>query len=372
MKIQEIAIGYIDIPLRTPFVTALRRVESVRDLLVRVTADDGTEGYGEAPPTAVITGDTKESIEAAVRGYLAPAVIGMDLFDRRSVDHVMARMEASIAKNTSAKAALDIALYDLYARGLGMPLYQVLGGPAVPAVPETDITISVGDTEKMVEDALQAVGRGFHILKVKVGKGGSKDIERMKEIRRAVGEEITLRVDANQGWTAAEAVVTIRAFEDALLHVALVEQPVSCHDFKGLKQVTASVETPILADESVFSCEDAARLLEEHAADMINIKLMKTGGIHQALRICDLADQYETTCMVGCMLESKVSVSAGAHLAAARSCVTMTDLDGPSLCAEDPYEGGPVFNGPDILLTNESGIGISRVPAEFETIARAR
>ncbi len=372
MRIQEIAIGYITIPLRTPFVTSLRRVETVNDLLVRVTASDGTVGYGEAPPTAVITGDTRESIEAAIRGYLAPAVIGMDLSDKKALEEVMARMDASIAKNTSAKAALDIALYDLYARGLNLPLYQVLGGSAVPARLESDVTISVDDTEKMVRDALRAVDQGFRILKVKVGKGGAKDMERMREIRRAVGLDVALRVDANQGWTVAEAVVTIRAFEDALLSVELVEQPVSCHDFKGLKQVTASVETPILADESVFSAEDAERLLEEHAADMINIKLMKTGGIHQALRICDLADQYHVTCMVGCMLESKVSVSAGAHLAAAKSCVTMTDLDGPSLCAEDPYEGGPVFDGPQILLTSESGIGISKVPVQFETIERGK
>ncbi len=371
MKIQDISIGYIDIPLVTPFQTALRRVESVHDLIVRLTSEDGTVGYGEAPPTAVITGETTESIEAAIRCYLAPAVIGMDLCDDASIEALMARMEKVLAKNSSAKAAMDIAVYDLYARLMGRPLYQLLGGKEdEKAELETDITISVDETAKMVKDSLKAVDEGFRILKIKVGKGGAKDVERIRKIRRAVGPKAELRVDANQGWTVDEAVSTIRAMEDEDLGIALVEQPVSCHDFYGLKKVTDLVDTPILADESVFSPEDAERLLKEHAADLINIKLMKTGGIYQALRICDLAESYGIKCMMGSMLESKVSVSAGAHLAAAKDCITMADLDGPSLCRTDPYKGGPVFDGPHILLTDEPGVGISEVPVKFESIAQ--
>lgn len=293
MKIQEIAIGTIRIPLVTPFRTALRTVDSINDLIVKITADDGSVGFGEAPPTAVITGDTKESIEAAIRGYLAPAVVGMELQD---LDEMMRRMEKAIAKNTSAKAAMDIALYDLYAKMLGKPLYRVLAEESsneactqnafcTGAELETDITISVDETEKMVSDSLRAVADGFGILKVKVGKGGEKDVERVRAIRQAVGPDVILRIDANQGWTKEEAIATIRAMEDANLGIELVEQPVSYHDFHGLQSVTKAVDTPILADESVFSYEDAQRIIEEHAADLINIKLMKTGGIHQALRI---------------------------------------------------------------------------------------
>ncbi|MCD7767124.1 MAG: dipeptide epimerase [Lachnospiraceae bacterium] len=407
MKIEKIELGYVHIPLITPFRTALRTVDGINDLIVRITAEDGSFGFGEAPPTAVITGDTKESIEAAIRGYIAPSIIGMDLLD---LDEVMRKMEKSIAKNTSAKAAVDIALYDLYAKQMGMPLYRVLsgaqgsrmsepnkpggaaakaesygrpGGEAAKAESgepisaaakaeadgapelETDITISVDETGKMVRDSLRAVADGFRILKVKVGKGGKKDVERVREIRRAVGPEAILRIDANQGWSAEEAISTIRAMEEEGLKIELVEQPVSCHDFRGLQRVTKAVDTPILADESVFSYEDAERIIEEHAADYINIKLMKTGGIHQAMRICDLADRYQINCMIGCMLESKVSVSAGAHLAAARSCITMADLDGPSLCAGDPYEGGPVYSGPKIYLNEDAGIGIRTVPVNL-------
>ena len=368
MKIKSISLGYIDIPLVTPFKTALRTVNSVNDLIVKIETEDGAFGYGEAPPTAVITGDTKESIEATVRGYIAPAIIGMDLDD---LDAVMKKMEKSIAKNTSAKAAVDIALYDLYAKRRNMPLFRLLSenDPAQTKTRlETDLTISVNDTDEMVRDSLRAAAQGFRILKVKVGKGGSKDVERIREIRRAVGPGIVIRVDANQGWKKEEAVRTIRAMEDAALDVELVEQPVSGHDFKGLKYVTEHVNTPILADEAVFSVEDAERIIEERAADLINIKLMKTGGIHNAQKICDIAQKNEIRCMIGCMLESKVAVSAGAHLAAARSCVTMADLDGPSLCSIDPYEGGPVYQGPEILLTEEKGIGIAKVPVLFEEV----
>ena len=368
MKLKEIAIGCIEIPLVTPFKTALRTVNSVNDLIVKVTAEDGTEGYGEAPPTAVITGDTKESIEAAIRYYIAPSITGMDLDDLPSI---MAKMEKCLAKNTTAKAAVDIALYDLYAKLQKKPLFRLLGEKDPSAVKtelETDITISVNDTDEMVRDSVKAVGEGFRVLKVKVGKGGEKDVERIREIRKAVGKDVVIRVDANQGWTREEAVSTITAMEDAGLGIELVEQPVSYHDFKGMQYVTAHVQTPILADESVFSYEDGVRVMEEHGADLVNIKLMKTGGIHEAVKICDAADRFGIKCMIGCMLESKVSVSAGVHLAAARSCVTMADLDGPSLCKVDPYEGGPVYQGPKILLSEDYGIWITKVPVKFERI----
>lgn len=369
MHIRQISIGYISIPLATPFRTALRMVDRVNDLIVRVDTDNGLTGFGEAPPTAVITGDTKESIEAAIRGYIAPALAGADLSDAQEV---FARMDRSIAKNTSAKAAVDMAVYDLLAKEAYLPLFRYLGSGEKEALKTeltTDLTISVNEPEEMAEDARRAVGLGFTVLKVKVGKGGEKDVQRIRAVREAVGSGIWLRVDANQGWTLEEAVQTIRMMEDAGLDIELVEQPVSCHDFKALKQVTQSVETPILADESVFSVEDAQRIIEEHAADRINIKLMKTGGIHNALRICDLAKENGVECMAGCMLESAVSVSAAAHLAAARGVITMCDLDGPSLCAQNPYQGGPVYDGPKIYLPETPGIGISgKMPVRFEQV----
>ena len=357
MKIAKIETAEIRIPLRTPFKTALRTVDSVHDLLVRVTADDGSVGYGEAPPTAVITGDTLGSIRCALEEFIAPALLGREVED---LDGTMTALERCMVKNTSAKAAVDMAVFDLYAQSCGKPLYKVLGGARSQI--ETDLTISVNATPEMVRDAQEAVARGFRILKIKVGKEGLADIQRLKAIRQAVGPLITIRVDANQCWEAKQAVRIITGMEDAGVDAELIEQPVPAHDVDGLAYITSRVSTPILADEAVFSPADALSILQRHAADYLNIKLMKTGGIWQALKICSAAEVYGAKCMVGCMLESKLAVSAAAHLAAARGVVTMVDLDGPSLCSTDPYTGGPLYEEGRILMNETPGIGITGVP----------
>ena len=200
-----------------------------------------------------------------------------------------------------------------------------------------------------------------------MGREGLKDVERIEEIRKAVGPKIALRVDANQGWSAKEAVRIIRAMEDKNLDIDLVEQPVNAHDLMGMKLVTGAVYTPILADESVFSAEDAVTIIRERAADLINIKLMKTGGIWGALKICSIAETFGVECMIGCMLESKLAVTAGAHLAAAKSIITRADLDGPSLCKVDLFEGGPQFLENRIVMTDAPGLGITGIPASFES-----
>ena len=359
MRIQDIQIGRISLPLRHPFKTALRTVNAVDDVVVRVVGDDGQMGYGEAPPTAVITGDTIGSIECAVRDFIKPALVGMEI---ENLDGVMKKLHGCILKNTSAKAAVDMALYDLWGKRLGAPVYRLLGGARTSF--QTDLTISVNPIDEMVRDSLEAVGRGYSILKIKVGKEGKKDVERIAAIRQAVGPEVRIRVDANQGWECKQSVAIISAMEDAGLDIDLVEQPVGAHDLAGMKYVTSRVQTPILADESVFSAQDAVTIIQEGAADLINIKLMKTGGIHEALKICDVAELYGVECMIGCMLESRLSVAAAAHLAAGRGIITRADLDGPSLCSVDPYTGGPVFDEATISMSADPGIGVGDVPCE--------
>ena len=198
-------------------------------------------------PTAVITGDTLGSIECAIRDFIRPALIGMEV---ENLDGVMRKLHGCIVKNTSAKAAVDMAVYDLYGKRFGAPLYQLLGGARRSF--ETDLTISVNPIEEMVRDSLEAVDRGYHTLKIKVGKEGLRDIERIAAIREAVGPDIRIRVDANQGWTAKQSIAIITAMEDKGLGIELVEQPVPAHDLDGLTAVTRAVQTPILADEAVL------------------------------------------------------------------------------------------------------------------------
>lgn len=357
MIIKDIEIGEIFIPLAKPFKTALRTVLNVEDIVIKIVTDTEQVGFGEAPPTAVITGDTKGSIITAIRDFIKPAIVGMEI---DNLDGIFRKLNTCIMKNTSAKAAVDMAVYDLYAKQYQTPLYKLLGGNKTEV--ETDITISVNPISQMVADSLEAVQRGYKILKIKVGKEGLKDVERIAAIREAIGPDIKIRVDANQGWNAKQSVQIIRAMEDKGLDIELVEQPVPAHDIKGMQFVTSHVATPILADESVFTAEDAIHIIQSGAADLINIKLMKTGGIYNALKICDIAELYGVECMIGCMLEGKLSVSAAAHLAAAKGVITKADLDGPSLCKVDPFIGGPIYEESLIRMNDKPGIGIETVP----------
>ena len=356
MKITEVRLGLISVPLRVPFKTALRSVSSVEDVIVEIHTDTGAVGYGEAPPTGVITGDTTGAIIGAIRDHIAKTIIGRDVDD---FEDLMIALNACIQKNTSAKAALDMAVYDLYGQLYGAPLWRLLGGCRREL--ETDITISANDVDTMVQDSIRAVEEGYRILKVKVGRDSAGDLERLRRIRESVPSGTRLRVDANQGWKPKEAVRMIRMMEDQGLDIELVEQPVRAGDPGGLKFVTDHVLTDILADEAVFSLQDAVEIIRTRAADLINIKLMKTGGIYNALTLCKLAEAYGVGCMIGCMLEGGIAVSAAAHFAGAMQNVRLADLDGPALGRYDPVEGGASFCGRTIRLGDAPGLGIRKV-----------
>lgn len=356
MKITEINIGKISVPLRTPFKTALRTVNSVEDIIVEIKTDTGNIGYGESAPTGVITGDTTKAIIGAIEDHIKKTIIGMDI---ENLEEILISLNTCVLKNTSAKAAVDIAIYDLYGQLYNAPVYKLLGGYRKEIT--TDITISVNEPEEMAKDGLDAINRGYDTLKIKVGKDSYKDLERIKAIRKAVGYDINLRIDANQGWKPKEAVKILRSMEDEGLNIEFVEQPVIAHDIEGLKFVTDNISIPVLADESIFSPRDALNILQNRAADFINIKLMKTGGIYNALKICSLAQIYGVECMIGCMLEAKVSVNAAVHLACAKSIITKIDLDGPVLCSEDPVNGGVIFDNRNISVSNEPGFGVKSI-----------
>ena len=357
MKITHIRFGMLRVPLKTAFKTALRTVEQVEDVVVMVHTDTGHVGHGSAPATAVITGDTHGSIMHAIRHYIAPRLVGEDIANLNRITHAV---QASMEKNTSAKAAVEIAVYDLWAQLHGAPLYQLLGG-GEPAI-TTDITISVDDIDKMVADSLAALDRGFKSLKIKVGKDIGVDIERTKAIHAAVAGRAQLRLDANQGWTAKQAVYALQTLEDAGVELELVEQPVKAHDLEGLRYVTERVHTPVMADESVFGPMDVIELIRMRAADIVNIKLMKTGGISNAVKIADICGLYGVDCMIGCMLESSIGVAAAVHLAVAKSdVISKVDLDGPSLCRYDPVTSGVLFNDSKISITGAPGLGIRAI-----------
>ncbi|WP_407352078.1 dipeptide epimerase [Luteimonas sp. R10] len=357
MKITQIRLDKLRVPLKTPFKTALRTVDAVEDIIVSVQTDSGHVGYGEAAATAVITGDTHGSIIEAIDKLIAPRLVGREIAD---LNRILQLIHGAAERNTSAKAAVEIAVYDLWGQLYDAPLYRMLGG-GDPVI-TTDITISMDYIDKMVADSLAAVDRGFESLKIKVGREIGVDLERIKAIYTAVEGRALLRLDANQGWNAKQAVYAIRTLEDAGVQLELVEQPVKARDLAGLKYVTERVHTPIMADESVFGPAEVIDLLRMHAADIINIKLMKTGGISNAIRIADIAALYGVECMIGCMIESSISVAAAVHVAVAKAdTIRKIDLDGPSLCDFNPVDGGVVFNESEISIGDAPGLGIRAI-----------
>ena len=356
MKITKVRLGRISVPLRVPFKTALRTVNSVEDVIVEIHTDTGHIGYGEAPPTGVITGDTTGAIIGAIQDHIGKLILGREVDE---FEDLLQLVQKSMVHNSSAKAAVDMALWDLYGQLYNIPVHKLMGGSKKQIV--TDLTISVNDPEVMVKDALDAVARGYDCLKMKVGVSPELDVARLSAVRKAVGNDITIRIDANQAWTPKQAVKILNSMQDQGLDIELVEQPVKAHDFEGLKYVTERSYVPVLADESVFSPEDAMTIMKMGAADLINIKLMKCGGLYNALKIASAAEVFGVECMIGCMLEAKIAVNAAVHLACAKNIITKVDLDGPVLCSEDPILGGAVFNEKIITVSDEPGLGIKGI-----------
>ena len=362
MKITKVRLGRISVPLRTPFKTALRTVNSVEDVIVEIHTDCGAVGYGEAPPTGAITGGITGAIIGAIQDHIAKTIIGRDVDE---FETLLQSVQKCVVKNSSAKAAVDMALWDLYGQLYNIPVYKLLGGARKNIV--TDITISVNDPETMVKDALIAVERGYDCLKMKVGVNPALDVARLSAVRNAVGKDIVIRIDANQAWQPKEAVKILNKMQDQGLDIELVEQPVKAHDFEGLKYVTERSYVPVLADEAVFSPEDAMTIMKMGAADLINIKLMKCGGLYNALKIASAAEVFGVECMIGCMLEAKISVNAAVQLACAKNIITKVDLDGPVLCSEDPILGGALFEEKRITVSDEPGLGIKGIEPGYLT-----
>ena len=352
-------LGFRQFFLR-PDVFGLRRVVYLLGMIVLALQDllfllhrllfTGDSVQGLLMLAILLREENKQVVDLRHRGLHRRAVLRFDLLQT---------VQKCIVKNTSAKAAVDIALWDLYGQLYGIPVYKLMGGARKHIV--TDITISVNDPEEMARDAVSAVERGYDCLKVKVGADPTLDVARLAAVRQAVGNDVCIRIDANQAWQPKEAVRILNQMQERGLALEFVEQPVKAHDLAGMKYVTERSYVPVLADESVFSPEDALKIMQMGAADMVNIKLMKCGGLYNALKIVSAAEVYGVECMIGCMLEAKISVNAAVELACAKKIITRIDLDGPVLCSEDPIIGGAVFNEKNITVSDGPGLGIKGV-----------
>ncbi|MBT4290426.1 MAG: dipeptide epimerase [Deltaproteobacteria bacterium] len=360
MKILDIRTGFLSIPMKKPFKTALRTVDKIENIVVVIKTDTDSVGYGDAAPTAVITGDTVQSIQGAI-SHIRQHLIGQEI---QNLELVCQIIRTAIVGNTSAKAALDMAVYDLWGKLHHAPLFRLLGGFRNELI--TDYTISIDTPEKMAAESLEMVGKGFSILKTKVGGNIQTDIQRLKAIRNAVGPDIKIRVDANQGWRPKEAVYALQQLQVEGVHLELMEQPVNRKDFIGMQFICKHSHTPVFADESAFSPEDVQQLIQMKAADGINIKLMKCGGIHEALKITALIETAGLKGMVGSMMEGPIGVTAITHLAMAKSVISSFDLDAPLFLKENPFSGGIRYTDSKVQLTDLPGLGVYNIEAHLQ------
>jgi L-alanine-DL-glutamate epimerase-like enolase superfamily enzyme len=353
MKIEDINIHPVSIPLKEPFRISYGTTESADNVLIGLETDNGLVGYGEAAPSSLVTGEIRDHIVSGL-GFIKAILVGRDPFD---ISRIEVDIERAMKGNYGMKAAIDMALLDVMGKAVETPVYNLLGRYRTEF--RTDLTIGIKDPRDMAEDAVRIVERGFDTIKVKVGTGLAQDIARIKEIRDAVGNTIRIRADANQGWGPKDAVKAIR--EMARYELELIEQPVPWWDIKGLKWVRDHVDIPIMADESAHSPQDALRLIEQDAVDMINIKLMKCGGIRNGIKIAHIAESAGMECMVGCKVESRLAITAASHLVASAKNVTKVDLDSFLSLSEDPVEGGIEIDRGTIILPKEPGLGIECV-----------
>jgi o-succinylbenzoate synthase len=354
VPIASVKTHRISARLHTPFVTSLRRTESVDSLIVEIIDTDGHSGFGEAPQVWQVTGASIAGSEACVAEMLAPLLIGRDPDDLVALAGAVAR---AVVGNEAAKSAVDVALHDLVARRMGVPLVRLLGGTALTVA--TDVTLSAGDAESLAKAATQRIADGFTVLKAKVGTGtAAAEVARLRAVRAAAGPDATIRLDANQGWTPREAVRVIHGLEDADLGIEFVEQPVPSWDIDGLAWVRDRVDLPILADESVFSVRDLITVIQRGAADLVNVKLAKCGGLSAARTLLALAEAHGLGTIVGSMMETSIGVGAAASLAAAYGTTNVNDLDAGWWLADTPVLGGIRYTAAQIHLSDDPGLGV--------------
>jgi o-succinylbenzoate synthase len=349
----KITTHLVSAPLHTPFVTALRTATHVESLLVSIS-DDSLTGWGEAPQVWKVTGESLAGAQACVEGPIATALNGLGPDD---LTEALRRVQGAAQANFGAKAAVDVALHDLAARRLGLPLHGFLGSTVASV--RTDVTLSAGDPESLAAAGADRIADGFDVLKVKVGTGdAAADFERVRRIREAIGPDPRLRLDANQGWNRRDAVTAIRAMEDAGCDIELVEQPVPAPDLEGMAWISDRVSTPILADESVYGVRDLVAVIRHGAADLVNVKLAKCGGLGPARTLLELAREHGLGSIVGSMMESHVGVGAAAALVAAYPTTAVNDLDAAWWLMESPVVGGIWYEGPAIHLPSDPGLGV--------------
>ena len=349
MIIEKIKIYKYSIPMH-PFTIATGTMDYAQNILIKIFTDTLFIGTGECSAFPMIVGETQNTCFEMAKDFAAlwKGKDALNIADRLNDLH------SFTAGNTTIKSAFDMALYDIAAQNANKPLYEFLGGLKTEML--TDITVGIGSPKLMAVQAMAFVENGATILKIKLGKDVVTDVERIKAIRESVGSKIKIRIDANQGWTfedAKNALIQLGQY-----NIEFCEQPMRTYNDEYLPELMKISPIKIMADESVYNHHDALRLISNNACHYINIKFAKSGGIHEALKIIEVAEKYNIKCMMGGMLESRVALTAFAHFAAANPQIIFYDMDTCMLGHKiDPVIGGITYIGYNVQLPDGIGIG---------------
>jgi L-Ala-D/L-Glu epimerase len=352
VKIADLEVRVEAIPLTRPYTIAFRTVTAVENVVVVLRDQAGRTGLGVASPEPHVTGESNQACRAALDPADLAWIVGQDV---RFTPALCRALSERLPTAPAARAAVDMALYDLFAQALGLPLCDVLGR-AHERLP-TSITIGIKPTDEALREADEYVGRGFRALKVKIGRSLEEDLERLRALRARVGPRVLIRADANQGYSLEETRRFFAQTED--LGLELLEQPIKAAAVRELAALPEPLRARVAADESLLTPEDALALAAPpRPAGIFNIKLMKCGGIFPALRIAAVAELAGIELMWGCMDESRISISAALHAALASPATTYLDLDGSFDLARDVAEGGFTLEDGCLRTTGAPGLGV--------------
>lgn len=354
MKITRVTSEILKIPIRHAGSLGVGKLHEIENVLVRVETDEGVTGIGESSPWPVFA-ENCWSVKAALDRYLGPCVVGEDPF---GVERLLAKMDATLADTPFAKAAIDMALYDLVGKAVGRPVFDLLGG-----LVNERITMSYSIANQSVEADVREVEwlleRGVRVFKIKTGVvAPAVDRARVQAIRERIGADGDLRLDYNQSIQPEHAIRILRDLEE--YRPTFIEQPTRRWDVDHLAQIAAAIDTPIMADEAVFSPADALRVVRAHAADIISIKLMKPGGIARSRRIAAIAEAAGIPCYAGAMWESGVGIAASLHFMSATPNVRYgSDFYIPYfLMQRDILKEKPRFEQGSVYVPRGPGLGV--------------
>jgi L-alanine-DL-glutamate epimerase-like enolase superfamily enzyme len=350
MKIRQFEAWPVEMRLAEPYTIAYETTDRVTNIFLRIVTDQGLIGHGCAAPDFHVTGETPASVMTAFDATIAPVLSGVDPL-RYAL--ILERLRTGLGQQPAALAMVDMALYDLLGQIAGVPLYRLLGGYRTRI--KTSITIGILSIEQTVEKARKQIAAGFRCLKIKGGIDVAVDIEKIMKIREAVGSTVELRFDANQGYTETDTLKFVEGTRKAKLE--LLEQPTPKAGHTILGRITNKVPIPVMADESLMNLGDAFRLAKNDVVDMANVKLMKVGGIYEAMKINAVANAANLEVMVGCMDESALAIAAGLHFALARPNVVYADLDGHLDLTGDPAVGSVVLRNGILYPNKNPGLG---------------